>query len=125
MEDLMNVASYVFNRYKSENGESIDEMKLHKLLYFAQRESLIQNDEPLFDAVFHGWKFGSVLKEIRKAYRDSAFYDSVPLDMVERILSVMDKVFTEYSEKNSWSLDKLTRGEVSWKNSRKRGSRRS
>lgn len=56
MEDIMNVASYICKRYVSEYKASIDEMKLYKLMYFAQRESLIQNREPLFDAVFYGWK---------------------------------------------------------------------
>ena len=117
MEDLMNVASYIYNIYKSENGTNIDEMKLHKLMYFAQRESLIQDNRPLFDAVFYGWKFGPILKEIRIAYRDSAFYDEVPDDVIERILHVMDKVFEEYSSKDSWSLSRLTHGELSWKKS--------
>jgi len=36
----VNVAKYVFEHYKRITGEIIDEMKLHKLLYFAQRESL-------------------------------------------------------------------------------------
>lgn len=118
MEDLMNVASYVYNRYQSENGTCIDEMKLHKLMYFAQRESLIQDNEPLFDAVFYGWKFGPILKEIRIAYRDAAFYDVVPGDVVARISDVMNKVFEEYSTKDSWSLSRLTHGELSWKRSR-------
>lgn len=118
MEDLMNVASYIFNRYKSENGTTIDEMKLHKLLYFAQRESLIQDNEPLFDATFYGWKFGPILKEIRIAYRNSSFYDEIPNNIIARILHVMNKVFEEYSTKDSWSLSRLTHGELSWKNSR-------
>ena len=53
MENLMSVASYVFNRYQETMGEKIDEMKLHKLLYFAQRESIIQRNEPLFAEVFY------------------------------------------------------------------------
>ena len=118
MEDLMNVASYICNRYSKEYGSRIDEMKLHKLLYFAQRESLIQNIEPLFDAVFYGWKFGPILKEIRLAYRDDLFYDSVPQDVIFRMLSIMNKVFEEYAGKDSWSLSRLTHGEFSWKNSR-------
>ncbi len=118
MEDLMDVASYVCNRYSSEYGTVIDEMKLHKLLYFAQRESLIQTKEPLFDAVFYGWKFGPVLKEIRGAYKEDTFYEVVPEDVVSRIKPVMDKVFGEYAAKDSWSLSRLTHGELSWKNSR-------
>ena len=48
-------ASYIFERYKFEFGETIDEMKLHKLLYFAQRESIIQTGNPLVNATFRGW----------------------------------------------------------------------
>lgn len=118
MEDLMNVASYIFNRYNDEFHSRIDEMKLHKLLYFAQRESLIQNREPLFDAVFYGWKFGPILKEIRSAYRDNLFYKTIPEDVVARISVIMDKVFEEYAGKDSWSLSRLTHGELAWKNSR-------
>lgn len=119
MEDLMNVASYIYNRYNDEFHSRIDEMKLHKLLYFAQRESLIQNREPLFDAVFYGWKFGPILKEIRSAYRDNLFYKTVPEDVVARISAIMDKVFEEYAGKDAWSLSRLTHGELAWKNSRK------
>ena len=118
MEDLMNVASYIYNRYESENGIKIDEMKLHKLMYFSQRESLIQDNEPLFDAVFYGWKFGPILKEIRIAYKENSFYKEISEEVVARIIHVMNKVFEEYSEKDSWSLSRLTHGELAWKNSR-------
>jgi uncharacterized phage-associated protein len=119
MEDLMNIASYIYKRYDNEFHSKIDEMKLHKLLYFAQRESLIQNREPLFDAVFYGWKYGPILKEIRLAYRENNFYELIPEDVVVRISSIMDKIFEEYAGKDSWSLSRLTHGEFAWKNSRK------
>lgn len=119
MEKLMNVASYVFNRYQDTTGEKIDEMKLHKLLYFAQRESIIQENKPLFAEVFYGWKFGPVLKEIRNAYRNNSFLNNVDEKIVSRIKKIMDKVFEEYASRDSWSLSRLTHGEISWKNSRK------
>lgn len=119
MENLMNVASYIYNRYENSYGECIDEMKLHKLLYFAQRESFIQKNEPLFDAVFYGWKYGPVLKNIRNAYQQKTFNKDISMDVIDRLQPIMDKVFTEYAGKDSWSLSRLTHGELSWKNSRK------
>lgn len=119
MEKLMNVASYIYNRYNSTRNERIDEMKLQKLLYFAQRESLIQNYEPLFSESFYGWKYGPVLKEIRGAYKEDAFLEEVDSQCVNRMTLVMNKVFEEYANKDSWSLSRLTHGELSWKNSRK------
>ena len=35
MEKIINVAQYIFTEYRRITGEVIDEMKLHKLLYFA------------------------------------------------------------------------------------------
>ncbi len=119
MENLLNVASYISNRYTTETGAYIDEMKLHKLLYLAQRESFIQTKEPLFKEVFYGWKYGPILKEIRIAYRDDSFLRVISEEVVERIRPIMDKVFEEYASKDSWSLSRLTHGELSWINSRK------
>ena len=108
METAMNVASYIFNRYAEEYGNIIDEMKLHKLMYFSQRESFIQNYQPLFNETFSGWKFGPVLKTIRGAYKNKSFEEKVPEDVIRRILPVMNKVFDEYAGRDSWSLSRLT-----------------
>lgn len=118
MENVMNIAAYVSNKYLSTYGQRIDEMKLHKLLYFAQRESLIQTGEPLFGAVFYGWKYGPVLKEVRNAYRDGSIDGLIQNDITEESSSILDSVFKEYAGKDSWSLSRLTHGEISWKNSR-------
>ena len=42
MMGILQVASYICKRYMDDFGVRIDEMKLHKLLYFTQRECLIQ-----------------------------------------------------------------------------------
>lgn len=119
MENVMTVASYVYNRYQSEYHEKIDEMKLHKLLYFAQRESLVQTNEPLFDAPFYGWRYGPVLKDIRDTYKSGAFQTDIPAETAHSLKGVMDKIFEEYAGEDSWSLSRLTHGEISWKISRK------
>lgn len=118
MENVMNVAAHIAHRYFSEYGQQIDEMKLHKLMYFAQRESFIQTNEPLFNATFYGWKYGPILKEIRSAYKDGTFPFILPVEFTRDCSVILDRVFTDYSGKESWSLSRLTHGELSWKNSR-------
>lgn len=115
MYEACDVASYICNRYFKENGKRIDEMKLHKLLYFAQRESIIQTGNPLFKEQFEAWKFGPVLKEIRSHYKNNDFskeYKNKSLD------PIMDKVFSDYSHILSWSLSMISHGEESWKRAR-------
>ena len=118
MLDVIKVASYICSRYESEYGSRIDEMKLHKLLYFAQRESLIQLDEPLFATPFQAWKYGPVLVEIRCLYRQDKL--SVPLSSSELApyKSVFDKIFEQYAPKDAWSLSSISHGEFSWQKAR-------
>ena len=55
MEDVVKIASYICLRYRRRFGRKIDEMKLHKLLYFTQRESIIRTGEPLFGDCFEAY----------------------------------------------------------------------
>lgn len=118
MEKVMEVAAYICDRYQNTYGQKIDEMKLHKLMYFAQRESLIQTGDALFNATFRGWKYGPVLRELRTPYKNPSLFPPVPNEMIPRIQPVMDRVFAEYADNSSLSLSRLTHGELSWKRSR-------
>lgn len=119
MTDILTAAAYISNRYEKEFGERIDEMKLHKLLYFAQRECLIQTEQPMFPEQFEGWRMGPVAPMIRKPYKeDSLNKDTSDEDMAE-YMPVLDHVFQNYASKDSWSLSRLSHGETSWKISRK------
>lgn len=114
MEDVLNIATHIAQRYYSEYNQQIDEMKLHKLMYLIQRESIIQTGEPLFNATFYGWKYGPVLKEIL----DTTLISIEPKDFIGNCFPILNKVFESYAGKESWSLSRLTQGELSWKNSR-------
>lgn len=118
MENVITIAKYIFTRYKADYGVPIDEMKLHKLLYFAQREALIQIGKPLFKENFVGWKFGPVMLKIRKAYKNEQLDDADYQKIGIPYQSIMDYVFNEYAQKDSWSLSRLSHGEFSWKQSR-------
>ena len=119
MISVAKAASYIYHRYKEEKGTCIDEMKLHKLLYLSQRESIIVTGEPMFSAPFEAWKYGPVVVEVRDLYRKDAL--NVPLTKAELEVykPIFDYVFMNYADKDSWSLSNLTHSETSWKNARK------
>ena len=118
MHDMKTAASYLCGRYEEAYGQKIDEMKLHKLMYFAQRESLIRTGEPLFDAEFQGWRFGPVLPALREVYKANDFAPLEELELGED-QAALDAVFDEYAETDSWNLSLLSHGEICWKRSRK------
>ena len=119
MNNVVNIASYIADRYQKEFGLPIDEMKLHKLLYFTQREAIIQTDNPLFETSFYAWKYGPVIKEIRELYRCNLLNDIPSVEWIEQYKPIFDKVFSQYAIKDSWSLSRLSHGEYSWINARK------
>ena len=119
MNEMMTVAAYIYSRYQRDFDEKIDEMKLHKLMYFAQRESLIRTGEPLFAGDFYGWRFGPVLKELRTPYKEGSFSPDVTDEDMAADKEVLDEVFKAYAHKDAWSLSRLSHGEICWKRSRK------
>lgn len=119
MEKTLHVAKMLYNLYYQQKGVCMDEMKMHKLMYFSQRESLMNTNEPLFNGVFYGWKYGPVLKEVRDQY----FGVIVPFAYVsgtvrKETVDLLQKVLERYGSLSFWKLSCLSHEEFSWKKSR-------
>lgn len=115
---ILDVAKFIFDTYYDETGDKIDEMKLHKLLYFAQREHLAITDKPLFEEKLRGWKYGPVSTDVRSVYTSDGIYaDTFPLTNEE--MYILKNVILEYGQYTSWKLSEMTHKETSWLNSRK------
>lgn len=120
MEKLNHVAKNLYNMYFDLHDTPMDEMKMHKLMYFAQRESFLVYDEPLFDGTFHGWKFGPVLKEVRTEFHENNHpYANVSDEVSEQTKELLQSVMKRYGSLSSWKLSSLSHGEFSWKFSRR------
>lgn len=118
MEDVLKIASYIYQRYMQEYGRKIDEMKLHKLLYLVQREAIIETGEPLFDEQFEAWRYGPVMYRVHTHYQTDDLNEQLPVDKVDKYRTIFDKVFSTYAGKSSWSLSTLSHGEYSWRKAR-------
>ena len=118
MEKIINVAQYIFNEYKRVTEEIIDEMKLQKLLYFSQRETFAILNQPLFNEVFEGWKYGPVSREIRTVFTEDGI-NAQTEDIKSESKYIINNIIQEYGALASWKLSALTHKETSWLNSRK------
>ena len=116
MNAMETVASYIATRYQEDHGERIDEMKLHKLMYLAQRESLARNDKPLYEADIEGWRLGPVLPDLRAVYKQNKLAEVKELDEDQVIV---DAVMDEYAGWDSLQLSYMTHNEICWRKSRK------
>ncbi len=118
MNKILDVAGYITKKYKEVTGELLDEMKLHKLLYFTQREAIAITGKPGFAGTFEGWKYGPVCREVR-----SNFYEGdivVPVGSISEDLQyIANNVILEYGSLASWKLSELSHKDISWQNARK------
>lgn len=66
-------ATYIANFYidmaRYDENETITNLRVNKLLYYAQAWSLVQNKEPLFDDDFEAWDYGPVVPSVYQKYR--------------------------------------------------------
>lgn len=117
MDKIINVADYIIKRYYELTGEHLDEMKLHKLLYFTQRESFAILGKPAFEGDFEGWKYGPVSRDVRNNFINGEIV--VPTTQVsDQIQYIASNVIMEYGSLASWKLSELSHRENSWLNSR-------
>src|SRR5690349_21009730 len=65
--------AYAFVKKGIDEGKFVTQMKLQKLVYFAQGYHLAKYNTPLIKENFQAWKFGPVVPEI---YQDFKLYGS-------------------------------------------------
>lgn len=67
-----------------DTGQPITQMKLQKMVYFAQGVHLALYDESLITESFQAWKYGPVIPDIYHAYK---MYGSNPINEVTWVLN--------------------------------------
>lgn len=122
MADIKKLARYLVYAYESLTNSQFEnsELKLHKLLYFAQRESLAITGDALFKEDFEGWKYGPVIPELRFFFEDS--YSAITKDEVNEISEnekyIINNVLDQYAKFETWTLRDLSHQEECWLESR-------
>lgn len=122
MSKVKDVAKYLVYAYEKQTETRFEssELKLQKLLYFAQRESLCLRGKVLFDASFEGWQHGPVITELRFYFEEGyePLQNSEDSPLSEEEMYIIHNVIAEYGMYEPWYLANLTHNEISWKNSR-------
>lgn len=112
MIDVRTAAKYLIHRYEQESGSPMDEMKLHKLLYFTQRESFVLLGKAMFPDQFEAWKYGPVMRCLRKAHWESKVQSVLSED--SEYIPVLEDTLKRYSSMDSWTLGNISHGETCW-----------
>lgn len=116
------IANYLILRVNSdeEYGEQITNMKLQKLLYYAQGFHLAWRGSKLFNEDIEAWAHGPVVPNIYHEYKgfrsnplpDPEGFDSATVDDESR--TVLEEVYSVYGQYSAWGLRNLTHEEAPW-----------
>jgi uncharacterized phage-associated protein len=112
---IFDVASYLQHLSDKKNSV-ITNMKMQKLLYYAQGWHLALYDAPLFIDDFEAWKYGPVIGEVYRKYDSlqsttAPDIDSLPYEQKRFIRSV----YRKYGLHDSYTLSNMTHNELPWK----------
>jgi len=115
------VGDYFLSLCDENAGDLISNMKLQKLLYYAQGLHLAAFDEPLFEDRIEAWTHGPVVPAVYhalKRYGGQALPIPTDLDLSkfdERTRGLLDEVYKVFGQFSAWKLSNMTHEEPPWK----------
>ncbi|MGA2677789.1 MAG: type II toxin-antitoxin system antitoxin SocA domain-containing protein [Sedimentisphaerales bacterium] len=116
------IADYFLSLVDEDCGDSISNLKLQKLVYYAQGFHLAIEDKPLFDEPIEAWKYGPVIPTLYHKYKGSesgpiSKPDNIDLDKYSpKVKSLLNDVYEVYGQFSAWKLACLTHDEPPFKN---------
>ncbi|MDQ1637556.1 MAG: hypothetical protein QOF62_895 [Pyrinomonadaceae bacterium] len=114
------VAAYFLAKAAQEDGEFISNLKLQKLLYYAQGSHLALDKGPLFPESTSAWNHGPVVTSVYHKYKEfGASPLSPPEDFdvsqySEELQEFLDEVYSVYGQFSAGKLRKMTHEEPPW-----------
>ena len=113
------IAKYLISLVDREEGDSISNLKLQKLLYYAQGFHLAIFDKPLFHEALKKWAHGPVVPQVWHVYKEHGS-GPIPVEVIDRndyspqIQELLNEVFQVYGQFSAAKLRNMTHNEPPW-----------
>lgn len=116
MENIIDIAQYIYKEYKKQTGKNINEMKLHKLLYLVQREALALIGKSIFLEEFEAWDYSPVCSEVRSYYKTN---NKSKRNTSLKNYYIIKNIVLQYGALDDSYLSDIICKEISWINALK------
>lgn len=121
MVTAQDVADFIVS-FSHRHGDPVSNLKLQKLLYYAQAWHLAIHDTPLFNDPIQAWVHGPVVASVYKHYKDWAWKpieeDPTPPAFEQPVQDHLVEVMGTYGTMTAYGLELLTHEETPWRNAR-------
>ena len=121
MLTCFDIAHYFLAQTDEDAGDTISNLKLQKLVYYAQGFYLALYNKPLFNEEIEAWTHGPVIPALYRVYKKYAANPiPVPTDLdfdvySKEVKELLDEVFLVYGQYSGWKLRALTHEEPTWR----------
>lgn len=121
MPTVSDVAAYFVQRGTEAEDTGMSNLKLQKLIYYAQGYHLAVYDEPLFPEAIEAWPHGPVCPQVYHKYKHNGrgpIEDTVEVlpDAFEAPqIELLDEVYEVFGQFSAWKLRDMTHEESPWK----------
>ena len=104
---------------EEEDADLISNLKLQKLLYYAQGCYLALKNEPLFNEQIVNWAHGPVVEEIYHKYKNNGSngieYQGDYDNLIDNdTTAVLEEVYDVFGKNSAWGLRNMTHQEDPW-----------
>ncbi|MDQ2829172.1 MAG: DUF4065 domain-containing protein [Chloroflexota bacterium] len=119
------VADYFLSCVDEEAGDNMTNLRLQKLVYYAQAWHLALVGAPLFEEDFEAWLHGPANYELWSKYK-AYKWNPLPkptaptVEMDDETIDILNEVWDAYGQFSAKHLEQLTHSEDPWINARKR-----
>lgn len=121
---IKDVAEYFLSKVDADAGDCISNLKLQKLVYYAQGFVMAITNKKLFDEKIIAWQHGPVVKTLYDMYKDFGAncitpdfnYDLSKISKKSEIVEILDEVYNVYGQFSAWKLRQMTHSEGPWQN---------
>lgn len=120
MVPALEVANFFLFQTDEEAGDVISNLKLQKLLYYAQGFHLAKYGTPLFDEKVKAWMHGPVVPEVYHHFKDHGGQGLPKPDACPKFSKItqdfLRSIYRTYGQYSAWKLRNFTHNEPPWKN---------
>lgn len=126
--NAVNVANYFLFKSDPDVGDFLTNLKIQKLVYYAQGLHLALFNRPLFEEPIEAWMHGPVVSNLYHHFKEFGS-NPIPIpsdfdpnnEFDRETLEFLDEVYEVYGQFSAWKLRDMTHAEAPWLNTPQNG----
>ena len=125
----IDVANFFLSAIDEDAGDLISNLKMQKLVYYAQGIHLAMFDEELFSEEIRAWEHGPVVPELYHKFKSfgrgaiEPNFESFDIDIfTQKQKEMLKEVYNTFGQFSAWMLRNMTHEERPWVETTKNGT---